>query len=74
LLSLHNQAKETADDLLAEKNQLDAEIVELKKQVGEAEIVMKSKCSTIGNVVGKDVPVSQTEVSELHSSRIRNAH
>lgn len=33
----------------------------MKKKVAEAETVMRSKGATIGNIVGAQVPVSQTE-------------
>jgi len=59
---LLSQAKESADDLVMEKKQLDAAVEAKTKETKEFEIVMRSKASTVGNIVGKDVPVSQTEV------------
>lgn len=60
-----SQAKENADDLLAEKVKLDAQVAEMEKSVAEEERLMRAKATTIGNLVGKDVPVSQTEVRGL---------
>lgn len=36
----------------------------MEKSVAEEEQVMRAKAATIGNLVGKEVPVSQTEVRE----------
>ncbi|KAI0058342.1 serine-tRNA ligase [Artomyces pyxidatus] len=55
------KAKENADDLLAEKKVLDAQVEAKRKEAREFEITMRQKASTIGNIVGKDVPVSMTE-------------
>lgn len=56
------QAKENADDLLAEKKAIDTQVDAKRKEVREAELAMRQKAGTIGNIVNKDVPVSQTEV------------
>jgi hypothetical protein len=56
------QAKENADDLVAKKKDLDAQVEAKRKETKEYEIVMRQKASTAGNIVGKDVPVSSTEV------------
>jgi len=45
-----------------EKKQIDAAVEAKTKETKEFEIVMRSKASTVGNIVGKNVPVSQTEV------------
>ena len=47
---------------MAQKKQLDDEQAKLKIKSKEAEDVMRAKASTVGNLVGKDVPVSLTEV------------
>jgi seryl-tRNA synthetase len=61
------QAKENADDLVARKKDLDAQVEAKRKQSKEHEIKMRQKASTAGNIVGKGVPVSATEVCNLHS-------
>lgn len=57
------QAKQPADDLVAEKTKIDAEVEAKKKEAKDFEAVMRAKASTVGNIVGKNVPVSRTEVS-----------
>ena len=59
------QAKEPADDLVAVKKEIDAQVENKKKEAKEFEIKMRQKASTVGNIVGKDAPVSLTEVSDL---------
>jgi seryl-tRNA synthetase len=56
------QAKENADDLVASKKELDAQVEANRKKTKEFEVKMRQLTATVGNVVGKDVPVSQTEV------------
>ena len=63
------QAKENADDLLAEKRAIDAQVDAKRKDAREAELAMRQKAGTIGNIVNKGVPVSQTEVYAIHHSR-----
>ena len=58
-----DQAKQSADDLVATKKEIDAQVEEKKKEAREFEIKMRQKASTVGNIVGKNVPVSLTEVS-----------
>jgi seryl-tRNA synthetase len=58
-----SQAKENADDLLAEKKAIDAQVDAKRKEARDAELAMRQKAGTIGNIVKKGVPVSQTEVS-----------
>ena len=59
-----SQAKENADDLLAEKRAIDAQVDAKRKEARDAELAMRQKASTIGNIVNKGVPVSQTEVCQ----------
>jgi seryl-tRNA synthetase len=66
------QAKEPADNLVATKKEIDAQVEEKKKEVKEFEIRMRQKASTVGNIVGKNAPVSQTEVSSLSSLEVIN--
>ena len=64
-----SQAKENADDLLAEKRAIDAQVDAKRKEAREAELAMRQKAGTIGNIVNKGVPVSQTEVYAIRHSR-----
>lgn len=57
-----SQAKESADDLMTTKKEFDAQIDANRKKTKEFEITMRAKASGVGNIVGKNVPVSQTEV------------
>jgi seryl-tRNA synthetase len=56
------QAKENADDLVASKKELDAQVEANRKKTKEFEVTMRQRTSTVGNIVGKAVPVSLTEV------------
>lgn len=56
------QAKEPAEDLVAQKKLLDAEVEAKRKETRDYELVMRQKASNVGNLVAKDVPVSLTEV------------
>ncbi|KAI0267427.1 serine-tRNA ligase [Gloeopeniophorella convolvens] len=60
-IGLKKKAKENADDLFAEKRTIDAQVDAKRKEAREAEAAMRQKASTIGNIVNKDVPISQTE-------------
>lgn len=60
------QAKESADDILDAKKALGEKIEETRKRAKEAEHAMRTKAGTIGNLVGKSVPVSQSEVRHSH--------
>ena len=53
---------------MASKKELDAEVEANRKRAKEFEVMMRQKTSTVGNIVGKDVPVSQTEVSWSYES------
>jgi seryl-tRNA synthetase len=56
------QAKEPADDLVAQKKALDAQVEAKRKETRDYELLMRQKASNVGNLVAKDVPVSLTEV------------
>ncbi|KAI6145041.1 serine-tRNA ligase [Pisolithus tinctorius] len=56
-----NAAKESADDLVAQKKALDVQVDERRKETRDYEIKMRQKASMVGNLVAKDVPVSLTE-------------
>lgn len=60
-----HQAKESADDLLAKKKDIDAQVDAKRKEVKAYELKMRLRASMVGNIVGKDVPVSQTEVGNV---------
>lgn len=53
---------------MATKKELDAQVEDKKKESKEFEAKMRQKASTIGNIVGKDAPISQTEVSEIEKA------
>jgi len=55
-------AKQPADELVASKKELDAKKEKSQKDAREHEALMRAKAATIGNIVGKNVPVSLTEV------------
>lgn len=70
------QAKEPADDLVAQKKTLDAQVEAKRKEAREYELLMRQKASNVGNLVAKDVPVSLTEVcillcSAVHRPKVR---
>ncbi|KAF4612657.1 hypothetical protein D9613_011734 [Agrocybe pediades] len=60
-ISAKKKAKQPADDLVAQKKEIDAQVEAKKKEAKEHEILMRQKASTVGNIVGKNVPVSLTE-------------
>ena len=47
---------------MATKKEIDAQVEAKKKEAKEFEALMRQKASTVGNIVGKNVPVSLTEV------------
>ncbi|KAK0460705.1 uncharacterized protein EV420DRAFT_1619919 [Desarmillaria tabescens] len=59
-ISAKKKAK-PADELVARKKELDGQVAAKKAETKEFEIKMRQKASTVGNIVGKNVPVSQTE-------------
>ncbi|KAF7319493.1 Serine-tRNA ligase [Mycena chlorophos] len=60
-IGLKKKAKENADELVEQKKALDAKVDGMRKASKEHEAKMRLKASTIGNIVAKNVPVSQTE-------------
>lgn len=66
------QAKENADELVAKKKELDAQVLAKRAESKEFEQKMRQKASTVGNIVGKDVPVSLTEVRFDHCAILPN--
>ncbi|KAK0194605.1 hypothetical protein F5146DRAFT_444137 [Armillaria mellea] len=60
-ISAKKKAKEPADELVSRKKELDGLVVAKKAETKEFEIKMRQKASAVGNIVGKTVPVSQTE-------------
>jgi len=63
MLTFAEQAKEPADELVAKKKEIDAQVEALVKESKEFEIQMRIKATHVGNIVGKNVPVSLTEAS-----------
>jgi seryl-tRNA synthetase len=59
------QAKEPADELVAKKKELDAQVEAKRKEAKEFEAKMRQLAGNVGNIVGKAVPVSATEVLAL---------
>ncbi|KAF8065167.1 hypothetical protein FPV67DRAFT_1501628, partial [Lyophyllum atratum] len=55
------KVKESAEDLVAAKKVIDAEVEAKKKESKEFEILMRKKAGTIGNIVGPNAPISLTE-------------
>ncbi|GAA5940428.1 hypothetical protein JCM3775_005089 [Rhodotorula graminis] len=55
------KAKESADELKAQKADLDKQIAGLNAQAVEQETTMRKKGNQIGNIVHESVPVSNTE-------------
>ncbi|KAL0946138.1 hypothetical protein HGRIS_012403 [Hohenbuehelia grisea] len=55
------KAKENADELVAQKKELDAQVATKKQETKEFEQKMRQIAGTVGNIVGKAVPVSVTE-------------
>ncbi|KAF7762190.1 hypothetical protein Agabi119p4_8783 [Agaricus bisporus var. burnettii] len=60
-ISAKKKAKQPADDLVAEKKKIDAEVEAKKKEAKDFETAMRMKAGNVGNIVGKNVPISQTE-------------
>ncbi|KAG6840019.1 hypothetical protein C0991_009550 [Blastosporella zonata] len=60
-IAAKKKAKESADDLVAQKKAIDAEVEAKKKEAKEFEAKMRQRASTIGNIVGPNAPVSLTE-------------
>ena len=60
------QAKENADELVAQKKELDALKEKKLKESKEHEIAMRIRASNVGNIVGNAVPVSLTEVGYFY--------
>ncbi|KAI0325504.1 serine-tRNA ligase [Cubamyces sp. BRFM 1775] len=52
---------QNADELVAKKKGIDAQVVAKRAEAKELEAKMRQKASTVGNIVGKNVPVSLTE-------------
>ena len=61
-LTIYTQAKENADDLVAQKKELDAKAAAKRQEAKDFEVAMRKRASTIGNIIAKGVPVSMDEV------------
>ncbi|KAI0767420.1 serine-tRNA ligase [Fomes fomentarius] len=60
-IAAKKKAKENADELVAKKKDIDAQVIAKRVEAKELEAKMRQKASTAGNIVGKDAPVSLTE-------------
>ncbi|RPD61694.1 serine-tRNA ligase [Lentinus tigrinus ALCF2SS1-7] len=60
-IAAKKKAKENADELVAKKKDIDAQVAAKRAEAKELEAKMRQKASTAGNIVGKDVPVSMNE-------------
>ncbi|CEQ39544.1 SPOSA6832_01093 [Sporobolomyces salmonicolor] len=60
-IGMKMKAKENADDLKAQKAELDKEIAALGTKANEQESAMRKKANSIGNIVHESVPISDTE-------------
>ncbi|PSR81757.1 hypothetical protein PHLCEN_2v6266 [Hermanssonia centrifuga] len=60
-IGLKKKAKENADELVAKKKELDDLVIAKRAEAKEFEAKMRQKASTVGNIVGKDAPISLTE-------------
>ncbi|GAA6001438.1 hypothetical protein JCM10207_006667 [Rhodosporidiobolus poonsookiae] len=60
-IGMKMKAKENADELKAQKADLDKQIASLGAKAAEQEAAMRKKGNTIGNIVHESVPVSNTE-------------
>ncbi|EIW53397.1 serine-tRNA ligase [Trametes versicolor FP-101664 SS1] len=52
---------QNADELVAKKKDIDAQVAAKRTESKELEAKMRQRASTVGNIVGKNVPVSLTE-------------
>lgn len=60
-ITAKKKAKEDADEFMQKKQNLDKQIADMRPVVAEKERLMREKAATIGNLVGPQVPISQTE-------------
>jgi seryl-tRNA synthetase len=60
------KAKENADELLAQKADLEKEKKAYIDSAAEKDIALKKKIGTIGNIVHESVPVNNNEVPNQH--------
>ncbi|KIY70291.1 serine-tRNA ligase [Cylindrobasidium torrendii FP15055 ss-10] len=70
-ITAKKKAKENADELVAKKKDIDAQVAAKKAEAKEFEIKMRQKAQSVGNIVGKDVPVS---ISEDDNVTLRTWH
>jgi seryl-tRNA synthetase len=57
------QAKENADDLMKEKDELTAQKKSLEESANEKHLALMKTAKRVGNYVHESVPVSDNEVS-----------
>lgn len=63
-IGLKKRAKENADELLAQKAELEKQKKVLLETAAEKDTILKKKVGTIGNIVHDSVPVEQNEVGQ----------
>ena len=61
------KAKENADDLMAQKVELEKEKKGLNESAAEKDVILRNKIRTIGNIVHDSVPVNNDEVCACKS-------
>lgn len=60
-ITAKKKAKESADELMEKKKDMDKQILEYRPKVNEAEAIMRREAGKIGNIVGDKVPISMNE-------------
>ncbi|KAK7683845.1 hypothetical protein QCA50_013223 [Cerrena zonata] len=60
-IAAKKKAKENADELVAKKKEIDAQVAAKRAESKEFEAKMRIRASNVGNIVGKNAPVSLTE-------------
>ncbi|PIL29037.1 hypothetical protein GSI_09085 [Ganoderma sinense ZZ0214-1] len=60
-IAAKKKAKENADELVAKKKEIDAQVIAKRNEAKDVEAKMRQRASTVGNIVAKGVPVSLTE-------------
>ncbi|KAF9777519.1 serine-tRNA ligase [Thelephora terrestris] len=59
--TLAKSANQVQKEIAVKKKEIDAQAEAKRKQAKEHEVALRVRASTVGNIVGKDVPVSNTE-------------
>lgn len=67
-IGMKKKAKENADDLIKQKEDLQNQKKAAEENVQEKELALLKKAKTIGNYVHESVPISDNEVGRSHNS------